>query len=266
MPSGASKKTTGGVNHSPSPTKPSSRSSSLAYLLLGFLALCGVGYNVGTLIDQESPRGLVVDGPDRVEIEHPDRAEPAEAVFKLRNPTSRPIRIEEVVNDCRCTTNFSSGRTVEPGQVVSLVVRVEAFDTYRDDFAQRTLVNTSDGQVELRVTGTLPMNPEVLYFPHALHLEPDDEGAWPGRLIRLRVPGGCAPDRPRIEVRTSPADFISADVSEGPPSGRYRQFVIRVDPGPAAGLAPEGGRIIVETGCDSLEIPVRFAGRVERSG
>ena len=222
-----------------SPCVRSSRTTSIAYLTLGVLALCGAGYNVGVLIAGDVSKGLDVIGPARIAVDHPDRTKPLEVAFRLRNPTSHPIRIVDVETDCRCTTGSLSGRDVPPGESVELTARVDSFDTYQNEFDHRIAVQTTDGPLELRVAGTIAPEREVLVSPRLLHLERDADGEWPGRMVRLRVPKGCARDPVAVEVRPLLLGTTGFDVVEEPPSGPYRNYVIHIltspDPGPRTG-------------------------------
>ena len=245
----------------------SSRMTSIAYLALGVLALCGAGYNVGVLIAGDVSQGLAVIGPARIAVDHPDRTTPLKVAFRLRNPTSHPIRIVDVKTDCRCTTGSLSGRDVPPGASVELMARVDSFDTYQNTFDHQITVQTSDGPLELRVAGTIAPEREVLVSPRLLHLERDADGQWPGRMVRLRVPKGCSRDLVAIEVRPLMLGPTGFDVVEEPPSGPYRNYVIHLITSPDPGHGPEDeGRLQIEAGCTTVEIPVRFADRFPEEG
>src|SRR5262245_44695448 len=75
-------------------------------------------------------RTLVVLGPANVRVEHGDRSRPCERVFRIFNPTSRPIVIRQVTTSCSCTVATRIEGTLGAGQASDLRLQVNRFDVF----------------------------------------------------------------------------------------------------------------------------------------
>ncbi len=100
----------------------------------------------------------------------------------------------------------------------------------------------------------------IVAVPQVLYVEPDEVGIWPERTIRLRVPKICARDARDVEVRAILLGPTEWEVVEASSAGQYREYVIHIRPTPALEPGSADGRLRVEAGCSTVEIPVRFAG------
>lgn len=249
--------------HLPPPIFSSgARRVSVAYLALGVVAQASAGYNIGLAMVHDRPDRLVVIGSSSVEVEHPDRSRPLEVTFRLHNPTRQSIQIGEILSNCRCVVAGLSGRTVAPGAEVALTVRVTSFGTYQERFAERIVVESSLGPLELMVSGRIPLRPEALAFPTALFIERDSQSGWPARTIRVRVPVGCAREPDQFVLTPTGLDLSSSSVEEVQSAGSYREFLVRIEMSPIGTKAgPAEGRLRLEGGCEPITIPVTFSHR-----
>lgn len=236
------------------------RRGGVMFLSLGLVALIGAGYNLGSIVKQ--PTGLVVSGAAHVEKNHEDRKQPLEVAFRLRNPTRHPIRIRQVKSNCGCTAASLSGEVVGPGAETVVLLRVLSFDSYAHRFAERTTVETTDGQIiELWVSGHLPeVVDKVRSFPPSLFVERGRDGQWPERSLRLRVPRACS--YPPAQVTVQPIGLApgSWNILEVDASQSHRELLVVGVPSPDPASMPTGSRLRLEAGCDAIEIPVRFSG------
>lgn len=202
-----------------------------------------------------------------MQVAHTDRTTPVTARFKLKNPTARPIRIDEVRSPCRCTTSSIAGRTIDPGEVAEFELVVSSFDTYSDRFAERATLRASDGrELDYWVTGSLPPAARPLCFPRSLHLQPDATGEYPTRSVRLRVPAPHARPASSVEFAATGVGSHPAVVIDAQEVGAYREFVIRLDVVPTTSSPDSNGTLRIDAGCAPVEIPILFAPRRVEEG
>jgi hypothetical protein len=166
--------------------------------------------------------------------------------FPLKNTGRTTIRIEDVHSSCGCTAAAAEGKTLAPGQIAWLAVRLDTTDLVGKT-TKRVTVHTSDSrtpEVLLAMTGTvltdLVVTPTPLYLGHV----------WRGSQVRqeLRVSTGrpMAPGSTAYTVSSVETDSwaLRAYVQAGDKPGEMK-LVVELDPEVPAGRFND--RVIIHT-------------------
>jgi hypothetical protein len=148
-------------------------------------------------------------------------------------------------------------KTVAPSETVPLTITIKSFRTFRDSFQELAYVVTNEGELELRISGSLPPIDEVLVRPNVLFISA--RAQYPlARVVYIRVPQKLGTD---LELKESgqrlPLDAKVALSPEGV-SGSFRDWRVSISlktkppPGFGSGLLMLAGKGV------EVRVPIEF--------
>jgi hypothetical protein len=235
---------------------------------IGLIALGCVGYSrrlvPASLTIPEARAGevgsLVVIGPAKVTIEHDDRSRPCAHVFRVLNPSARPVAIRQVSTSCSCTVVSPIEGILGAGCERLLKLEVNRFDPYETSFSTTATIESDTGILEVKLAGTVPPTRKVLYRPQVLYLKPE-RLAWPAEhLVTLRLLKTCAGKADERSVRVIGGPARIDRISERDDGPHYTELTIAVTLPALDPNAPPWGRIEIDAGCEAVAIPVVILG------
>jgi len=204
--------------------------------------------------DSGNGGGLIVVGGNVATINPPNRQDPVEHTFALKNPTNVPIKIDAVACSCSCVSSKLNTYLVEPGQQVDVTLSV-LVGAYKPDYREVVQVETSAGDLELIITGRLPLPQEPLYRPTDVYINPLPGLPTIEREVFLRVPKHCSRELKREDISWTGASFVEIDLTELSATDLYREYRLRLTL-PSNRSKEAKGRLALDSGCGGIVVTV----------
>ena len=203
---------------------------------------------------------LIILGPAKVRVAHDDRSRPCEHVFRIYNPTPRPIVIERITTSCTCTVATPIEGPLGAGQVRDLRLQVNRFDPYSSVFSTTASIETDAGTLDVKLFGALPPSRKVLCKPQVLYLKPDSLARDSEHLITVRLLRSCvekAEDR-SIRVIGGPAEI--GRITEADDGPHYAELTIPLILRALTHRSTRWEAIEIDAGCEAVSIPIVVLG------
>jgi hypothetical protein len=208
------------------------------------------------LASAKTPSGLTVAGDREVVVDRTDRTTPLVHVFQLHNPTSRPIQIKEVRCGCACMASKLDALDIPSDGTQLLTITIRAFDAYRSNYRENIVVKTSAGDLELWISGHLPLPDRVLFRPSIIQFDSLSDASAIERSIFIRVPKTCCGELSANSIEWCGSARPAMRLDEQAPSELYREFTLTISL-PAHTAESATGRLLLNTGCGVVQVEVK---------